>query len=113
MSNICYMIQLYGNAGNNLMSLLQVVQNSAARIVTRLPWNSPVATLLHQCGWLSVRQMVVLHSLVLIRKIKFEGKPDFLHSRTNKQFQYGTRLATSSGISEKQPSEQSLHEILS
>ena len=28
MSNICYMIQLYGNAVNNLMSMLQVVQNS-------------------------------------------------------------------------------------
>ena len=36
-SNILYVITVYGSCSEHLLSLLQVVQNTAARCVTRLP----------------------------------------------------------------------------
>ena len=100
MSNLCYLVQLYGSSSDYLLSMLQVVQNTAARTVTRLPWNTPSSTLLLQCGWLSVRQMVDYYSLVLLYKIKENKKPTFLHNRISAKFGYNTRLAAGGGIPE-------------
>ena len=60
MSYITYLIQWYGGCSEYLLTGLQVQQNKAARLVTRLGWGTPTRALLLQCGWLSVRQMVVL-----------------------------------------------------
>ena len=98
MSNLCYLIQLYGCAGETLLSMLQVVQNSAARLVTRLPWYTAATTNLNQCGWLSVRQMAALHSLLLLRQIRHDTKPAYLYNRIRKDFQYETRLASNAGV---------------
>ena len=100
MSNLCYLVQLYGSSSDYLLSMLQVVQNTAARTVTRLPWNTPSSTLLLQCGWLSVRQMVDYYSLVLLFKIKQNKKPTFLYDRISAKFGYNTRLAATGGIPE-------------
>ena len=98
MSNLTYLIQLYGGSSEYLLSLLQVVQNSAARLVTKLPWSTPTSTLLLQCGWLNIRQLVKFHSLVLLFKIKHDKKPTYLSDKISDNFGYKTRLATSNGI---------------
>ena len=65
-SNIVYMIQVYGQAAEYLLNILQVQQNRAARIVTRLGWETSIRCLLLQTGWLSVKQLYVYHSILLV-----------------------------------------------
>ena len=98
MSNIMYIITVYGSCSEYLKDGLQVVQNTAARCVTGLAWNTSVAVLLLQCGWLSVRQLILFHSMVLVFKIKQEGKPRYLHEKLSTSFNYETRLAKTNAI---------------
>ena len=100
MSNLCYLVQLYGSSSDYLLSLLQVVQNAAARVVTRLPWCTPTSTLLLQCGWLTVKQMVHFYSLIMLFKIKLTKNPTYFYDKVSMEFKHKTRLATSEGIRE-------------
>ena len=98
LSKLIYLIQWWGGCSDYLINFLQILQNRAARLVTRLGWFTPVAVLLHQCGWLSVRQMVHYHSLVLLFKIQLQGKPEYFKEQFSSDFPYRTRLATGMGI---------------
>ena len=80
-SKLVYMIQLYGQASDYFIKMLQVQQNRAARTVTRLEWNTRTKVLLQQVGWLSVRQLFAYHSLCLVRKIEFSSQPLFLKEK--------------------------------
>ena len=108
MSYLTYLIQLYGGCSEYLLTGLQVQQNKAARLVTRLGWGTPTRALLLQCGWLSVRQMVVYHSLLLLFKSKQTGKPEYIYSKINNKFTRVTRLATFGGIKDDRRFESSL-----
>ena len=101
-SNILYVITVYGSCSEYLLTLLQVIQNTAARCVTGLGWKTKVSVLLRQCGWLSVWHMVVYHSMVQLYKIKTLEKPSYLHSKISTNFQKRTRLAEGNGIREVQ-----------
>ena len=98
MSNILYIITVYGSCSGFLKSALQIIQNSAARCVTGLRWHAPVRVLLMQCGWLSINQLILYHSLVQVFKIRQERKPVYLADKLAKNFNYRTRLAASNGI---------------
>ena len=69
MSKLIYLIELWGGSSKYLLVALQRAQNRAARTVAKLDWSTPVAELLKQCGWLSVHQLVVYHSVVLVYKV--------------------------------------------
>ena len=81
-----------------LINCLQVLQYRAARLVTNCSRFTPTAVLLHQCGWLSVRQLVHYHSLVLVFKTMQHGKPEYFQQYFSTEFPYETRLATGQGI---------------
>ena len=81
MSNISYIIQVYGGCSDYLISTLQIQQNTAARLVARLPRLTPTKIILQQCGWLSVRQMILYHSLLLLHKTIKGKKPSYIYSR--------------------------------
>ena len=72
MSYLTYLIPLYGGCPEYLLTALQVLQNRAARHVTKSSWATSSSAMLLQVGWLNVRQMIVFHSLVLLFKAKFE-----------------------------------------
>ena len=97
MSPLIHLIQLWGGSSTYLLNLLQNLQNRAARLVTKKDWTTPVHTLLQQCGWMSVKQLVEFHSLVLVYKIRSESKPVYLHGKLNK-LKYNTRMAANNGI---------------
>ena len=99
-SNILYVITVYGGCSEYLLTLLQVIQNNAARCVTRLRGRTKVSELLLQCGWLSVRQMVHYHTILQVFKIKKEKKPEYLFNKLSGEFQHRTRLAAGNGIKE-------------
>ena len=98
LSHLTYFIQLYGGCSGDLISALQLLQNKAARAVTKLDRSTPVAKLLLQCGWMSVRQMISYHSLLLLHKSKRTKKPGYIFSKINDKFPRNTRLAKTGGI---------------
>ena len=93
MSTLNYLVQLYGSCSGYLVKLLQVLQNKAARHVTRLGWDTETSVLLNQCGWFSIRQLIVFQSLILLFKIRQDKKPKYLFDKIDKKYPYKTRLA--------------------
>ena len=78
-SRIIYLIPLWSGTEDYLMKSLQIVQNKAARIVTRCGKRTPVRNLLKQCGWLSIAKLGVYHSLVLMFNILQSQCPKYLY----------------------------------
>ena len=91
MSYLTYLIPLYGGCPEYLLSALQILQNRAARLATKSSWYTASAQMLQHLGWLSVRQMIVFHSLVLVFKTRMNQKPVYLHSQVTAQFSVNTR----------------------
>ena len=95
MSKLVYLIPLWGACAASLLKSLQTLQNKAARAVTKLDWNSPTTLILQQCGWLSVNQLSVYHTVILAHKVMQARTPKYLYSKFNTNYQYKTRQATS------------------
>ena len=100
MSYLSYLVPLYGGCPEYHLNSLQVLQNKAARLVTKANWYTPSATMLQQVGWLTIRQMIVYHSLIMIYQVKQEKKPSYIYDRISTSFNVATRLAENNGIKE-------------
>ena len=97
-SRIIYAIQLWGGTSDLLLNMLQILQNRAARIVTRRSIYTSQRDLLKQCGWLNIRQLVALHDMVLVYKTLKEKKPVALYKSLSKSFSYRTRAASTGAL---------------
>ena len=97
-SKLIFQISLWGGTEDYLLKALQIVQNKAARVVARRGKYTPVAELLGQCGWLSVKQLVFYHSVVLIYKTILTTYPKYIYSKLSTQFPYNTRLAQTDSV---------------
>ena len=82
----------------SLLDALQIVQNKAARFVTRRGIYIPVRDLLRQCGWLNVRQLVFYHSVILVHKTLLTSSPKYIFNKLSSEFPYNTRLAQSESV---------------
>ena len=102
MSHIVHLIQLWGRGSNYLINVIQILENQAARHVTKLSWCTPISELLKQCNWLSVRQMIMFQDLVLVFKIRKEGRPVYLFNKLSSQFSRNTRNAKNNKIKQNQ-----------
>ena len=80
MSIIVYMIAVWGGTENYTIKAVQVMQNRAARCITKLGWFTPSEVLLRQCNWLSIRQLVFYHT-----EIRSHGMIFWDHYDTNGQ----------------------------
>ena len=98
MSKLIYLIELWGGSSKYLLEALQKAQNRAARFVTKLDWSTPVSELLKQCGWLSVHQLVVYHSVVMVFKVMHKETPKYLHSMFSDKYSYKTKQAQSGNL---------------
>ena len=93
-SKLIYLMPVWIGCDEYLVDALQVCQNKAARLVTRMGRFTPTKVLLLQCGWLSVKQLMVYHSLTLLHKVFLSHKPDFLFKKiTSGSPQHNTRQA--------------------
>ena len=97
-SKLIYQIGLWGGAENYLLDSLQIVQNKAARCVAKRGKYTPVADLLKQCGWLSIRQLVCYHSVIMIYKTLQTTFPKYVFNKLASEFPYNTRLAQSDAV---------------
>ena len=94
MSKLIYLMPVWMGCEDYLVNALQVCQNKVARYVTKLDRYTPTKVLLAQCGWLTVRQLMSFHSLVLLHKTMKQKKPDYLYSKiTSGSDQAETRQA--------------------
>ena len=95
MSKLTYLMPLWSGCEEYLIKSLQVVQNKAARVVARLNIFTPTKALMLTCGWLSVRQLLVYHSLVLLHRVVQMHMPLYLFSKVKAggNFSYRTRQA--------------------
>ena len=102
MSKLTYLIGLWGGCNMHLLKSLQIMQNKAARVVTKLDWSTSTSVLLAQCGWLSVNQLVVYHSVVLVYKVLKSKQPKPLHSMFLTEYTYKkTSTARSMSIQQR------------
>ena len=95
MSKLIYLIPLWSGCEDYLIKSLQVVQNKAARSVAKLNIFTPSKTLMKVCGWMSVRQLMAYHSLMLLHKTICSQSPVYLYQKVTAggQFPYKTRQA--------------------
>ena len=81
MSSLIYMIVNWGSAEKYLVKTVQVIQNKAARYVSKQSWYTPTRVILQHCGWLSVKQLIVYHSVLQAWKLLVYKAPRLLFSR--------------------------------
>ena len=97
-SKLIFQISLWGGAAEYLLDSLQKIQNKAARFITKRSIYTPRSELLRHCGWLSVRQLVTYHSVILIHKTVMANAPQYIYSKLSTEFPYNTRLAESEAL---------------
>ena len=107
MSKLIYLMPLWAGCDDNLVKALQVLQNKVARSVTKKNRFTPTKTLMKECGWLTVKQLMIYHSLVQLHKTIQSKKPEYLHKRVTKEldqleerrhYYYKTRQYTSGAL---------------
>ena len=91
MSKLVYLITLWGRCENYLIRSLQTIQSQAARAITKREWDMPRKEHLKQCGWLSVNQLSVYHTVVLVHNILLTGQPLELFNMFETGYQYSSR----------------------
>ena len=69
-SILVYCLPLYGGSDTGQLRELQILQNKAARIVFRAPPSANRDDMFKKLKWMSVNQLVVYHSLILIFRIR-------------------------------------------
>ena len=97
-SKLSYVMPLFSGCEKYLINSLQIIQNKAARFVTKCDRYTSVKSLLSQCGWLSVHQLGVYHSVLIIYKTFQNNSPKYLKERIKNKFPYKTRMAASNVI---------------
>ena len=97
-SQLCYMIQVWGGCEGYLLNSLQVIMNRAARCVTRFTAYTSTRRLLSACNWLSVRQLVFYQTVLMVHKMVISGLPRHMHNKFSTRFPYQTRQATNGNI---------------
>ena len=61
-----------------MLKELQVLQNSAARFVCNDRWRTSRSVLFDKVGWLSVYQLVVYQTLIMVFSIRRNNEPEYL-----------------------------------
>ena len=98
MSVLAYLIPLWGGCEDYLISALQVLQNRAARQVTKQNWFTPTRRLLQQCGWLSIKQLIFYHSALAVFRTTKLKTPLYISQKLVTEHPYPIRLTTGGGF---------------
>ena len=77
-SVLCYCLPLFGGCNSVNLDSLQSLQNRAARIALNLPSTSNRVSMFQELNWLTIRQLVVYHTLLSVYRIRVSGQPDDL-----------------------------------
>ena len=98
MSKVCYLVQLWGGCEGYLLQSLQTQLNKAARLVTGMSHFTPTRRLMKLCGWLTVKQLVKYHTIIMVHKTVMNNRPLYISSRFSTEYSYSTRMSNSGGV---------------
>ena len=90
-SKLSYLISVWGASENYLLRSLQIVQNKVARTVTKMPWSTTTSALLAACDWLTVQQLAMYQTILLVYKVMKTGSPAYIHSMFSTEYECPTR----------------------
>ena len=77
-SVLTYCLPLFGGCSKMDINRLQFQQNKAARVVLNYPSWSCRETMFNEIQWLSVRQLIVYHTLMTVYNIRKDKSPEIL-----------------------------------
>ena len=77
-SVLIYCLPLYGGITKGQVKELQVLQNKAGQIVCHKPPFTNRKELYDQLGWMTVSQLIVYHTILMVFKIRKSGEPEYL-----------------------------------
>ena len=77
-SILIYCLPLYGGCNKGQIKDLQVLQNKAGQLVAHKPPHTNRNALFDQLGWMSVSQLIVYHTVLLVFKIRKASEPEYL-----------------------------------
>ena len=106
MGKLSYLICVWGGTTKKNFNALQVLQNRVLRFVTR-NWEASTADNLKTVGWLSVHQLAVYHTVLLMFQIKEsrmvgqQVAPQYLIDIFDWEYGYRTRQAEKEKIKPK------------
>ena len=80
-------------------SAKQVLQNKAARIVTHSPWRASRQGMFDQLDWLTVKQLILYHSLLSVYRIRSSQEPEYLASRLSRENQFRKIILPNTNLS--------------
>ena len=79
-SVLVYCLPLFGGCDVQEIKDLQILQNKAARIVTHSPFRANRERIYNELGWLTVRQLVIYHTLLTVYRVRQSKEPEYLSS---------------------------------
>ena len=81
MSIIIYMVSVWGGTEDYIVKAVQVMQNKAARSVTKQSWFTPTKRLLLQCNWLSIKQLIFFHTALQVWRVITSKCPVYIETK--------------------------------
>ena len=90
-SKLSNLIQVWGGTHDYLIRALQVTQNKAMRLITGLSWYTPTGVLLRKCNWMSVKQLIVYHSILTVHRTVANKCPAYIHQKIHTETHHNTR----------------------
>ena len=72
------MITAWGGCEAFVIRAVQVLQNRAARFVTKKSWFTPTRILLLECNWLSIKQLVFYHTILQVWRVTNYNQPEYM-----------------------------------
>ena len=77
-SVLSYCLPLFGGCDLQEIKDLQILQNKAARIVTHSQLRTSRDRMYDQLSWLTVRQLIMYHTLLTVYRIRATEEPEYL-----------------------------------
>ena len=77
-SVLSYCLPLFGGCDLQEIKDLQILQNKAARIVTHSQLRTNRDRMYDQLSWLTVRQLIMYHTLLTVYRIRATEEPEYL-----------------------------------
>ena len=88
-SVLCYCLPLFGGCSDSEVRVLQVLQNRPAQMVLGCPPRTSRDLMFSKLGWLTVRQLIGYHTLIVIYRIRQSHQPEQLAAKLTKDNRQG------------------------
>ena len=98
MSKVMYLMTVWGGAQQYLLKGLQVQQPGLCVASSVEAGPKQKTKLLYKVGWLSIRQLIYMHTVLQAHKTISSGKPALLHQSISSDYPYRTRRAAAGHI---------------